>query len=502
MAIGPRLRAAAAAAAFCLALAGCGSTGGSGANQEAPAAGGGVRAPEPGRTGPAGDGSTSTGDDPQSTFAVDVDTASYTYSRRQILAGRLPSPSTVRPEEFVNAFGQDYEEPTGNGFTVHTDGSRMPAEHRAGGDMRLMRVGLTTRSEADETRRDATLTFVVDTSGSMGDPGRLDLVQAALHTLVDRLRPTDSVAIVAFSDTARVVREMTPVSSGAALHAAIDTLRADRSTNLEDGLVTGYRVARNGFRPGTSNRVVLLSDGLANTGSTSGDQILSRVREEAAKQIALLGVGVGSEYGDALMERLADGGDGFVVYVSDLDQAREVFVRRLPATLSVRALDAKVQVTFDPKTVTSYRLIGYENRAVADESFRNDRVDGGEVGPGHSVTALYEVRLAEGAGTGAEAAKVDVRWLDPEGRRPTEASRSVRVGDLDGAFTAAAVRLWVDYSAAYLAESLRTEGQGEDRGGAIGLDVVARIARAAGQRTGDRAVIELADLVERARKLR
>jgi Ca-activated chloride channel homolog len=502
MAIGPRLRAAAAAAAVSLALAGCGSAGAGGdASSREPAQG--VAAPNAETTGPAIGGDTATTDDPQSTFAVDVDTASYTYTRRQILAGRLPSASTVRPEEFVNAFDQDYEEPPGSGFAIHTDGSRLPAEHRAGGDMRLMRVGLQTRSEPDETRTDATLTFVIDVSGSMSEPGRLDLVRAAMHTLIDRLRPSDAVAIVAFSDTARVVREMTPVSSARELHAAIDTLRTESSTNLEDGLLTGYRVARSGLRPGTSNRVVLLSDGLANTGSTNADQILARVREEAAKQIALLGVGVGSEYGDALMERLADGGDGFVVYVSDLDQAREVFVRRLPATLAVRALDAKVQVTFDPRSVASYRLIGYENRAVADQSFRDDRVDGGEVGPGHSVTALYEVRLAEGAGRGAEAARVDVRWLDPGDRRPAEATRSVRVGDLDGAFTAAPVRLWVDYSAAYLAESLRADraDRAED-GGPIGLDVVARIARAAGQRTGDRAVTELADLVERANRLR
>jgi Ca-activated chloride channel homolog len=493
MAIGQQFRVAAAVAAAVLALAGCGSTNGSDHAPQSSPGGGGVRAPD---TDVPGQGGTTTGNDPQSTFAVDVDTASYTYARRQILAGRLPSASTIRPEEFVNAFAQDYEEPSGNGFAIHTDGSRLPSEHTAGGDTRLMRVGLQTRSEADETRTDTTLTFVVDTSGSMGEPGRLDLVRAALHTLVDRLRPTDAVAIVEFSDSGRVVREMTPVSNASALHAAIDTLVPDRSTNLEDGMLVGYRVAREGFRPATSNRVVLLSDGLANNGSTSADQILARVREEAAKEIALLGVGVGSEYGDALMERLADGGDGFVVYVSDLDQARDVFVRRLPATLSVRALDAKVQVTFDPKAVTSYRLIGYENRAVADRSFRNDQVDGGEVGPGHSVTALYEVRLAEGTGPGAEAARVDVRWLDPQSREATEASRSVRVGALDGAFTAAPVRLWVDYSAAALAESLRAE-----RAGPIGLDVVARIARAAGQRTGDRAVTELADLVARAAKL-
>ena len=504
MAIRPRTRAAAVAAALFLtvvpALAGCGASGG--ASDSAPAhapVDDGPGAPDADRTGGSGDGSTFTGDDPQSTFAVDVDTASYGYARRQILAGRLPAASTVRPEEFVNAFAQEYREPAGNGFAVHADGSRLPSEHRAGGDVRLMRVGLQTRGEPDETRPDATLTFVVDTSGSMGEPGRLDLVRAALHTLVDRLRPTDSVGIVAFSGTARVVREMTPVSSGAALHAAIDTLVPESSTNLEEGLVLGYEQARIGFRPGTSNRVIVLSDGLANSGSTSADRILARVRDEAAKQIALLGVGVGSEYGDALMERLADGGDGFVVYVSELGQAREVFVRRLPATLSVRALDAKVQVTFDPEAVTSYRLIGYENRAVADQSFRDDRVDGGEVGPGHSVTALYEVRLAEGARGGDTAARVDVRWLDPTSRRADEATRAVRVGDLDGTFTAAPVRLWVDYAAAYLAESLRTPNNGN---GPIALDVVGRIARSAGQLTGDRAVTELAEVVERANRLR
>ena len=165
--------------------------------------------------------------------------------------------------------------------------------------------------------------------------------------------------------------------------------------------------------------MIVLSDGLANTGSTSADHILAQVKEQAAKQIALLGVGVGSSYGDTLMERLADGGDGFVVYVSDPQQARDVFVRRLPANLTVRALDAKVQVVFDPKTVTSYRLIGYENRAVADNQFRDDAVDGGEVGPGHSVTALYEVRLAAGVDGDAQAAKVDVRWLNPTDRRPS-----------------------------------------------------------------------------------
>ncbi|GAA4562601.1 VWA domain-containing protein [Micromonospora coerulea] len=438
-------------------------------------------------------------DDPQSTFALDVDTASYGHVRRLITDGRLPDRATVRPEEFVNSFAQDYPEPEGDGFAVHVDGARLPDAHepQPPGDVRLMRVGLQTRPEDSETRPDAALTFVVDVSGSMDEPGRLDLVQDALHTLVDQLRRTDSVALVAFSGEARVVREMTRLSDAEELHEAIDSLRTESSTNLEAGLVLGYRAARDGFRSGATNRVVILSDGLANVGNTEADPILRRVREEADKRIALLGVGVGSEYGDELMERLADRGDGFAVYVSERAHAREVFVRQLPATLSVRALDAKVQVTFDPAVVRSYRLIGYDNRAVADEDFRDDRVDGGEVGPGHSVTALYAVRLTDEAARPAQVARVQVRWLDPRTREADETSGSVTVGDLGGRFDTASPRLRTCYAAAYFAEALRGDGRHRE----VRLPELATIARRAAADTGDHEVGDLADLIDRARDL-
>jgi Ca-activated chloride channel family protein len=482
------VRVAAVSVAALLALAGCTAGGGAGDST-------GNEASAPNYHSEGGNAERNPLDDPQSTFAVDIDTASYGYARRVLTDGNLPDPTMVRPEEFVNAFDQDYPQPRGNGFAVVTDGSRPPAAHHAESDLRIMRVGLQTRSESDKARPDATLTFVVDVSGSMDEPGRLDLVRDALHTLVDRLRPSDSVAIVAFSTKAKVLREMTRVSERDDLHAAIDRLRPDDSTNLDAGLRLGYRVARDGFREGTSNRVIVLSDGLANTGSTDAAEILRKVREEAAKQIALLGVGVGSQYGDALMEQLADGGDGFAVYVSELAQARDVFVNRLPATLEVRALDAKVQVTFDSRTVQDYKLIGYENRAVADQDFRNDDVDGGEVGPGHSVTALYAVRLREGADGGAEVARARVRWLDPTTRSPSEAAGEVTVSDLDRGFEAAAPRFTVDYVAAYLAESLR----GGDT--AIGRADLRRIADRAADRTKDPDVRELADLVKRASEL-
>ncbi|BCB75919.1 VWA domain-containing protein [Phytohabitans flavus] len=455
--------------------------------------------PLPDRHGPATprtdrDGETSVTDDPQSTFAIDVDTASYGYARRLITEGRKPDASQVRPEEFVNSFEQDYPEPSGDGFAVHLDGARFPEFHEAGTDTRLMRVGLRTRGEDPTTREDAALTFVVDVSGSMAEPGRLDLVQDSLHTLIDELRPTDSVAIVAFSGEAEVVTEMTPVSDARALHEAVDALRTRSSTNLEAGLVLGYQVAREGFRPGRTNRVIVLSDGLANTGDTDADAILRRVSEEAGKQIALLGVGVGSEYGDALMERLADRGDGFVVYVSEREQARGVFVRELPATLAVRALDAKVQVTFDPAAVRSYRLIGYENRAIADEDFRDDRVDGGEVGPGHSVTALYAVRLTAEAAGNARVAQVRARWLDPGSRDAAEVYESLTVADLGARFDAAGPRLRMSYAAGYFAEALRGSG-------VVSLGSLAPVARRAGDDTRDPAVDDLASLIGRAAEL-
>ncbi len=431
---------------------------------------------------------------PQSTFGMDIDTASYGYTRNLIDQGRRPSPQDVRPEEFVNAFQQDYPQPAGNGFAMWVDGTRLPESHRMQppGDVRLLRVGLQTRADDPRERPDAALTFVIDVSGSMGEPGKLDMVKDALHTLIGQLRPTDSVAIVTFSDRATVVRPMTPVAQRSQLQAAVDRLSIEGSTNLESGLVQGYQVAREGFRSGLTNRVILLSDGLANVGDTAAQPILAEVREAAGKQITLLGVGVGTDYGDTLMEQLADQGDGYVVYVSDPAQARKIFVEQLPATLEVRAMDAKVQVTFDPRTVAGYRLIGYDDRVMAASAFRDDRADGGEVGPGHSVTALYAVRLRPSAG--GQVAQARIRWQDPATRQAHENADTVSVADLGGSFTEAVPRLQVCYAAAYFAEALRRSPYGAE----VRLGDLAEIAARAATRTGDPDVADLARLIGRA----
>lgn len=446
-----------------------------------------------------------------STFALDVDTASYDYTRRLLKEGGEPAPRQVRPEEFINSFRQDYPRPKGDGFSVTVDGARPnggadgeikasggDAEGYEDGNWSLVRVGLSTKpTDREAERPPAALTFVIDISGSMAEPGRLDLVKKSLGTLTEQLRGNDSIAVVTFSGEAETRLPMTRVDGNRdRIHSVIDELEPSDSTNVEAGVTTGYEEAVEGRRKGATNRVVLLSDALANTGETEAEAILERI-EDARRDhgITLFGVGVGSSYGDDLMERLADKGDGHTTYVSTEAEARKVFVEQLPRHLELRARDAKAQVAFDPQTVKQFRLIGYENREVADEDFRDDRVDGGEVGPGHTVTALYAVRLRDGAS--GHVATATVRWLDPKTRAPHEASGSVETDAVDGALWGApSKRLQITAVAAYFAESLR----GGSMPGAPGLAALEDRARALAATTEDSAVRELADAIGQAQR--
>ncbi|WP_137994684.1 vWA domain-containing protein [Streptomyces vilmorinianum] len=429
-----------------------------------------------------------------STFALDVDTASYGYARRTLSEGRLPDPVSVRPEEFVNSFRPDYPRPEGDGFSVTIDGARTAEDGWS-----LVRVGLATRAaDRQGERPPAALTFVVDISGSMAETGRLDLVKESLGILTDELRDDDSVALVTFSDEAETRLPMTRVKGQRErIHGIVDELATTSSTNVEAGVRTGYDVAVEGHRKGAVNRVVLLSDALANTGDTEAQSILNRIEEERREYgITLFGVGVGSDYGDAFMEQLADKGDGHTTYVSTTEQARKVFVEQLPAHVELRARDAKAQVAFDPQTVERFRLIGYENREVADEDFRDDRVDGGEVGAGHTVTALYAVKTRPGR-TG-KLATATVRWLDPKTRAPYERSGSVGT-------TALASSLWapghdslqLTAVTAYFADRLR----GGDLPGAPRLSVLAERSGAIAERSGSKVVRELTEAILQADRL-
>ncbi|MFJ8013401.1 von Willebrand factor type A domain-containing protein [Streptomyces sp. NPDC096339] len=505
----PRGRLIAALAAGGVLLAGCGYGG-----ENRPidrAANGADSRPRPAASFPGGgapegesDGRSATKPpaDYLSTFALDVDTASYGYARRTLAEGRLPDAANVRPEEFVNSFRQDYRQPDGDGFAVTVDGARTTDPSWS-----LVRVGLATRAAGDgadaERRPPAALTFVVDVSGSMAEPGRLDLARTSMNLMTDRLREDDSVAVVTFSATAQTRLPMTRVEGHRdRIHGVVDALRTADSTNVEAGVTRGYDEAVKGLRPGATNRVVLLSDALANTGSTSADTILKRVASARTEHgITLFGVGVGSEYNDAFMERLADKGDGHTTYVSDTEGARKVFCEDLPAQVQLRARDAKAQVSFDPATVERFRLIGYDDRRVADDAFRDDTVDGGEVGSGHTVTALYAVRLRPGAG--GHVATATVRWLDPNTRAPHEESGRVEAAALAGdLWTEAPARLQVSAVAAYFASALRERGGGWERvPGAVSLAGLAEHADRLAGRTEDPAVRQLSQAVRQAGRL-
>ena len=358
--------------------------------------------------------------DNMSTFAVDVDTASYTVARRFISDGFLPNPDSVRVEEFVNYFDQGYTPPADQAFSIHVDGAPSPF-----GDPGhwLLRVGLKGMEISRSERRDATLVFVIDVSGSMNREDRLGLVKESLRVLVDELRVSDRVRDRRVrnqgegSHGAGRRPEAAPPSSG-----AIDSLSAGGSTNADSGLTLGYRMAVEHLDEDRTTRVILLSDGVANVGRTSPEGILGRISEGVSEGIDLTTVGVGmGNYNDVLMEQLADQGNGSYHYVDRLYDARRVFSESLTGTLEVIARDAKIQIEFNPEVVAAYRLIGYENREVADRDFRNDYVDAGEVGAGHDVTALYELELRDRAR--GPVGTVWVRYKDPDSNRAVEVDR-------------------------------------------------------------------------------
>jgi Ca-activated chloride channel family protein len=410
--------------------------------------------------------------DRESTFGLDVDTASYTIAQRYIDDGNLPDPASVRVEEYVNFFDQEYAPPQDDTFAIHVDGGPTPF---LAPDETLLRIGVKAREVGERSRPSAALTFVIDVSGSMAREDRLELVKQSLGFLVEGLRPDDSVAIVVYGTEARVVLGPTSGRDGGTILAAIGSLQPEGSTNAEAGLRLGYQVAREQFRDEAINRVVLASDGVANVGATSPEEILGRVRDDAESGIQLVAVGVGmGNFNDALLEQLADQGDGFYAYVNDLSEARRLFVDDLTGTLESVALDARVQVEFDPDAVDAYRLVGFENRAIPDDDFRDDNVDAGAIGAGHEVTALYALRLNFEGDRQSRLGTVVLRWTEPASTRTNEIARDVRASDLAASFDATAATFRLDAIVAATAERFR----GSPLGRTYDLASIAEIANA------------------------
>ena len=399
-----------------------------------------------------------TEDDHLSTFAIDVDTASYTVARRYVQDGNMPHPDSVRVEEFVNFFDHGYAPPEEGAFAIHVDGSPSPF----GGDKHwLIRVGLQGKTISEEARKDATLVFAIDVSGSMGREDRLGLVKRSLRLLVDELRPTDEVGIVIYGSVGSVLLEPTDGGEKRSIINAIDSLAPGGSTFAEDGLRIAYEMAAERVRPGRVTRVILLSDGVANVGNTGPDSILKQIRKHVDKGVMLTTVGFGmGNFNDVLMEQLANDGDGSYYYVDTINEARRVFVENLVGTLQNIAKDAKVQVDFNPDVVRSYRLLGYENRRVDDDDFRDDTVDAGEVGAGHSVTALYEMKLHDDAD--GVLGTVYLRYEDPDSGVVSEIDREFLRSELAFEFGEASPRFQMSAVVAEYAEILRESYWAQD----------------------------------------
>ncbi len=430
--------------------------------------------------------------DPLSTFALDVDTASYAVGREWLNSGAVPPFESVRVEEYLNSFTYDYRAPS-EGLNVEADGGPSPYDE----DNVIVRIGVQAEQVSNSERPDASLTFVIDTSGSMDRSNRLELVKTSLIRLTEELGNADSVSIVTYSDNAEIILPPTSVRNSDEIIDAINRLQPTGSTNLEAGLQQGYDLANESFQLGGINRVVLASDGVANVGLTDPDGLARLIREDADRGIQLVTVGVGmGNFNDVVMEQLADKGDGFYAYVNDEREAEKLFGDDLVSTLLTVAIDGKIQVEFNEDVVEEYRLIGFENRAVLDSDFRNDDVDAGELGAGHQVTALYELKINSDFRNADQIGTAQLRWEDPEEGSVRETRLVLTPSMVDDRWNETADDFRLAVTVAAFAELLRES----PHTGEIDFGQVLDEAEALSPGSG--AIEELAELVRRADDLK
>ncbi len=334
-----------------------------------------------------------TAEEPVSTFSIDVDTSSYSFMRAALNDGALPPDDSVRVEELINYFPYDYPGPASAEEPFRATATVMPTPWNA--NTRLVSIGIKGFDIAPAERPRTNLVFLIDTSGSMQAPNKLPLLINSMRLLVDQLQPDDSVAIVVYAGSAGTVLEPTKVSDKAKILAALEGLSAGGSTAGAEGIRQAYQLAEQNFDKNGVNRVILATDGDFNVGITSNDELQSFVERERESGVFLSVLGFGrGNYNDSLMQTLAQNGNGAAAYIDTLSEARKVLVEESTSTLFPIAKDVKIQVEFNPATVSEYRLIGYENRLLNREDFNNDRVDAGEIGSGHTVTAIYEITPA------------------------------------------------------------------------------------------------------------
>ena len=386
-------------------------------------------------------GRVAVADDPRSTFSIDVDTASYSNIRRHLRSGILPPIDAVRIEEMLNYFRYSYPAPRGERpIGVHAEIGPCPWDR----GRRLVQIGLSSRTLARDELPPRKLVFLVDVSGSMNEPNKMPLVKASLSRLVDTLSARDSLAVVVYAGAAGVVLRPTSGDQKLSIRRAIDQLHAGGSTAGGAGIELAYSLAREHFDPKGANRVILATDGDFNVGPRSDGDLIRLIEEKRKSGVHLTVLGFGSgNLNDSMMERLADKGDGYYAYIDDFAEAEKALFREAQAATVTAAKDVKIQVEWNPARVADYRLIGYDNRALEDHEFRDDRKDAGDLGHGHQVTALYEIRLrkqGKGGATGGpklryqgeaplsrvaegdELLTVGVRYKSPDGADVRELS--------------------------------------------------------------------------------
>lgn len=449
-------------------------------------------------------------DEPVSTFSVDVDTGSYSNVRRMLREGQRPPADAVRAEEFINYFRYGHAAPTDRSRPFNVTTELAPAPWNA--KRQLLMVGIKGYDVPKATLPPANLVFLLDTSGSMESPDKLPLLKQSFAQLVPQLRRQDRVSIVVYAGSAGLVLPPTPGDRHEEILAALDRLQAGGSTNGGDGIRLAYAMAKQAFVKDGVNRVILATDGDFNVGTVSQDALETMVADQRRSGIALTTLGFGTgNYNDALAEKLADVGDGNHAYIDTLQEGRKVLVDEMQSTLLTIARDVKIQVEFNPAVVSEYRLIGYENRVLANEDFANDKVDAGDIGAGHEVTALYEItpvgsgaarlpalrygdrQVAAGAPTD-EVAHVRLRYKLPgqDSSRLIEAPvarTSLTTQPSDAFRFASAVAAYAD---------LLRGGQSID---AWDWRDVARTARQAGGRDPHGLKAEFVGLVDQARRL-
>jgi Ca-activated chloride channel family protein len=327
--------------------------------------------------------------EPLSTFSIDVDEASYSNVRRYLQEGSLPPPGAVRIEEMINYFDYEYAQPVNDDpFSVYTEIAECPwnTKHK------LIHIGLQGKTIPVDKLPNSNFVFLVDVSGSMEDANKLPLVQASMKMLVDQLREKDKVAIVVYAGNAGLVLPSTNGSNKTKIKEAIDKLEAGGSTAGGEGIQLAYKIAKENFIRDGNNRIILATDGDFNVGISSDDELVSLIEKERKSGVFLsvLGYGMGN-YKDNKMQQLADKGNGNHSYIDNINEAKKVLVSEFGSTLFTIAKDVKIQIEFNPAKVEAYRLLGYENRALTSEDFNDDQKDAGELGSGHTVTALYEI---------------------------------------------------------------------------------------------------------------